>query len=1204
MQNLIANRINGRVYWGKNDLKFMSDGLNVSEDVNSKFPSKGFVKLGDRSPKLDLLKIQKDSYQQFLAEGIGEVIQEVSPITDFTGKNWKLEFGDYYFTQGVMTPEQCVLKGVSFDAPLKVKVTLTNLQTNEVYKQDAFLGDIPQMTEKGTFIINGIERVIINQIVRSPGVFFSSNEDPITGKTLYGAEIRPAHGSWLEFSVSRSDVITVKIDRRRKFAATTFLRALGYSQEEILELFKSVDDNPDHQYVATTLAKDLTKDQSEALMEIFRKMRPGDPVVLDTAKSLIENMFFNTRRYSLTRVGRYKANKRLALDIPNTPENWVLTKEDIVAALKYLIGLSNGNGRVDEIDHLANRRVRSVGELVAVNAFRVGLQRLERVIKERMSLLSSDMEISAAGLVNARPVIAAINEFFRSSQLSQILDQINPLAEVDHLRRLSVMGAGGIARDRASFSIRDVHYSQYGRIDPVRSPEGQNIGLVTYLALFARINEYGFLEAPYRKVVLEGGRPKVTEEVIYLTADDEEDKYITEATVDIDDKGFITQKRVPVRMGGGFFEADSKLVSLIDIVPQEIIGTSASLIPFLSHDDANRALMGSHMQCQAVPLLQPTAPLVGTGMERVVADNIARVVRAPFAGEVSYVDGNRIELSGKEGKVEFKIKRFMNSPSMTCYSQKPRVKLGQKVKEGDLLIEGTATDQGELSLGQNLTIAYMSYDGLGYEDAIVISDRLVRDDVLTSIHIEEYSTDVVETKLGPDEITSDIPNVAEENLRNLDERGIVRIGAEVGPGDILVGKVQPKGETELTAEERLLRAIFGEKAKEVRDTSLRMPHGERGTVIGVQILSRDEGDDLEAGTLMRIKVKVAQLRKVTAGDKLAGRHGNKGVISRIVPEYDMPRMEDGTTIDIIISPVTILGRMNLGQLLEAHFGWVASKLGYSIAVPVFEKVDERILIDEFARAGVPVSGKSRLIDGRSGEYFAQDVTVGKAYFLKLIHMVEDKTHARSTGPYSLVTQQPLGGKAQMGGQRLGEMEVWALEAYGAAHILQEMLTIKSDDVVGRAKAFEAIVKGTEIPQALVPESFKVLVKELQSLNIAVDTIGAKIAKVEEKEETVEEKTKVTEFEAALGVSAVGITGELTAENSPMELQDPAQATGAGVEEELSAVSLQPLAEEADEVVTEASGEEEKEKEKEKEAKLEDIEPPAEELEAIEKGEEK
>lgn len=1119
--------LNGRRYWGK---------------------SSSFSQIKE----LDLTKLQRDSYQKFLEGGVGELLAEISPVLDFTGKNWQLEFGEYSFGKPRTTAEQCILKGLSYDAPLRIKVTLTNLQTNKQYKQEAFLGDIPMMTDKGTFIINGVERVIINQIVRSPGVFFSGLDDPITGRRLFGAELRPSHGSWLEFSISRSDVLTVKIDRRRKFAATTLLRALGFSEEEITTLFQDVDNNEDHHYITATLAKDSTKDQNEALLEIFRKMRPGDPVVLETARSLLQNMFFNSRRYNLTRVGRFKIDKRLGLDIPNTAENWTLTKDDIVATLKYLIGLANGQGRIDDIDHLANRRVRMVGELVAQNAFWVGLQRLERVIKERMSSLSLDQEITAAGLVNARPVIATINEFFRSSQLSQIQDRVNPLSEVDHLRRLSVTGVGGISRDRASFSIRDINHSQYGRIDPIRSPEGPNIGLVTYLALYARINEYGFLETPYRKVVLDNGQPRVINEVVYLSADDEELQRITEATVEIDDKGYITQKRVPIRFEGSFFEGDAKTVSLIDVSPQQIVGTSASLIPFLAHDDANRALMGATMQCQAVPLLLPQAPIVGTGMEQIVADNMARVIRAPFAGTVNFVDGERLVLKGKgrNQEAEIKIAKFVNSSAMTCYSQRPVVRMGQQVKEGELLVDGTSTDHGELALGQNLLIAYMSYDGLGYEDAIVISDRLVKEDLLTSIHIEEYTTDAVETKLGPDELTPDIPNVSEDNLANLDERGIVRIGAEVGPGDILVGKVQPKGETELTAEERLLRAIFGEKAKEVRDTSLRMPHGERGTVIGVQILSREAGDDLGAGMLQRIKVKVAQLRKITAGDKLAGRHGNKGVISKIVPSYDMPHLEDGTPVDIIISSVTVLARMNLGQLLEAHLGLAAKKLGYKVAAPVFEKIPEEILFSELKTANLPISGKSRLIDGRTGEYFNQEVVVGDAYFLKLIHMVEDKAHARSTGPYSLVTQQPLGGKAQMGGQRLGEMEVWALEAYGAANILQEMLTIKSDDVVGRAKAFEAIVKGTEIPQALIPESFKVLVKELQSLAVSVEPQGVQMvaapapATLTTEDDSVKaqaQRKMVDEFKGEL-TSEVGIEKELTAEAGPMEIIEAPEIT--------------------------------------------------------------
>lgn len=1093
----------------------------------------------DLKSQLDLTQLQKDSYDWLITAGIGQLLSEINPVLDFTGKNWKLEFGSYSFGKPRNNYEEAIYKGVSFDATLRVNITLTNLQTGEQYEQGVFLGDIPQMTPKGTFIINGIERVIVNQIVRSPGVFFSAADDPITGKRLYSAEFRPSHGSWLEFSVSRTDVITVKIDRRRKFTATTFLRSIGFSDnDEIRQLFKGVDTEGDHSYIEATLSKDSTKDQNEALLEIFRKMRPGDPVVLENAKNMLWGMFFNPRRYNLTKVGRFKINKKLKLDTPNIPENWILKNEDIVATIAYLIGLQNGKGKLDDIDHLANRRVRCVGELVAQNAFWVGLLRLERVIKERMSLLTPDTLVSAGSLINARPIIASINEFFRSSQLSQILDATNPLSEVDHLRRLTVTGQGGITRDRASFSIRDINHSQYGRVDPIRSPEGQNIGLVTYLALFARINEYGFLETPYKKVEKVLGKPKITDETVYLSADDEEEYYITEATVPRDKNGFITASRVPLRYNGTFFEGHANLVNFVDVSAQQIVGISASLIPFLAHDDANRALMGSHMQNQAVPLLLPSAPIIGTGMEKVVADNMGRVVRAPFDGTVSFVDASKVSLSGKKEAQDFVIKKFVNTPESTCYSQRPAVSLGQKVKTGDLLVDGTSTDNGELALGQNLFIAYMNYEGLGYEDAIIISDRLVKEDILTSVHIEEYITDVVETKLGPDELTGDIPNVAEENLANLDEGGIVRVGAVVGPNDILVGKVQPKGETELTAEERLLRAIFGEKAKEVRDTSLRMPHGERGTVIGIQILSRALGDELDAGTLQRIKVKVAQLRKVTEGDKLAGRHGNKGVISKIVSAIDMPHLEDGTVVDIIISPVTILSRMNLGQLLECHLGMVAYRLGIKIAAPVFEKISEDILISHLKRANMSADGKFRLIDGRTGEYFEQEVVVGCAYFLKLIHMVEDKQHARSTGPYSMVTQQPLGGKAQMGGQRLGEMEVWALEAYGAAAVLQEMLTIKSDDIVGRTKAYQAIIEGTDIPQALIPESFKVLVKELQSLGVSVETLGSKLTFSAPLEETPPAaKIKLAEFEQALGVKEVAIEEELTSASSPMEVID-------------------------------------------------------------------
>ncbi|MBU1000800.1 DNA-directed RNA polymerase subunit beta [Patescibacteria group bacterium] len=1109
--------------------------LNLSKTKT--YERKYFSKTTFIVPELNLIQLQLDSYCWFLQTGIREVLDGISPIEDFTGKNWTLELGSFYFGKSKHSSEEASRKGVTYDAPLKIEAILINKQTGQRYKQEVFLGDIPQITEKGTFIVNGVERVIINQLVRSPGVFFQASDDPITGKRLFSAEIRPYRGSWLEFSITRGGVLTAKIDRRRKFVATTLLRALGFSDNEsIIAQFADVDTGED-KFIDTTLAKDPTTNAEEALLEIFRKMRPGDPVVLDNAKALLDGMFFNTRRYNLTKVGRYKINKRLNLNLPNISENWILAKEDIIATLKYLIKLNHGEGKLDDIDHLANRRVRRSGELVQQNAFRIGALRLERIVKERMSLTAVDQEVSPGSLINAKPVIAAVNEFFRSSQLSSILDQVNPLSELDHLRRLSVMGSGGITRDRASFSVRDINHSQYGRIDPIRSPEGQNIGLVTYLALYARINEYGFLETPYRKVVMQKGKPRVTDEIIYFAADDEENYHITEATVNLDEKGYILDERVPTRFQGSFYEGLTKDISLIDISPQQIFGTSAALIPFLANDDANRALMGTQMQCQAVPLLCPSAPIVGTGMERIVADNMGRVARAPQSGVIKYVDGKKLILKTKQDEISFEIKKFIHSPQGTCYSQRPVVNVGDKVAKDDLLIDGIACENGELALGQNLLIAYMSFEGLGYEDAIILSDRLVKDDTLTSIHIEEYEVDVVETKLGPEELTNDIPNVSEETLVNLDEKGIVRIGAEVGPNDIIVGKVQPKGETELTAEERLLRAIFGEKVKEVRDTSLRIPHGERGTVVGVQILSRDGGDELDTGTLMRIKVKVAQLRKITAGDKLAGRHGNKGVISKILPAADMPYMADGTPIDIIISPLSVLSRMNLGQLLETHWGFAAQKLGHKIAAPVFEKIPEEKLIEALHKAGYPTDGKIQLFNGKTGKPFDNKIVVGRNYIIKLIHMVEEKIHARSTGPYSLVTQQPLGGKAQMGGQRLGEMEVWALEAYGAANILQEMLTIKSDDVVGRAKAFEAIVKGIDIPQALIPESFKVLVKELQALGLSFETLGAKIIQAEEVEEKPEIVEEVAQLKEALEVQSIASQEELTAKKSPFEVVD-------------------------------------------------------------------
>ncbi|MFC1627075.1 DNA-directed RNA polymerase subunit beta [Patescibacteria group bacterium] len=1065
-------------------------------------------------PELNLLDVQKESYQWFMEFGIQQAIQSISPIDDFTGKNWQLEFGQHSIGEPKYTPSQALKKGLTYEIPLRVQAKLTNLQTGETTKQEVFMGDIPQMTAVGTFIINGIERAVVNQLVRSPGVFFSGTVDLSTGKNLYQAELRPLRGSWLEINVSRYNTITVKIDRHRKIPATTLLRAIKpFTDEELLKLFEDVDTNQKQPYILSTLEKDSTKTHEEALIEIYQKMRPGEPAILENAKELVHRMFFDPRRYDLGDVGRYKLNRRLDLDVDL--ETRVLTGDDIISTIKYLIGLQNGQGKVDDIDSLSNRRVRRVGELVATTSFRLGLLRLERSIREKMSLAKADVEVTPSTLVNPRPVIASVSDFFRRNRLSTILDQTNPLAEIDNLRRLSVMGPGGVTRERASFSMRDINASQYGRICPVRSPEGPNIGLVTYLALYARVNKFGFLETPYRKVVKQqkgSGKPKmkVTEEVVYLASDAEENHYITHAEINIDDQGCIVDDWVPARYQTEFIEVSANQIEYIDIIPQQVVGTSASLIPFIAHDEANRALMGTHMQCQAVPLVKPTSPVVGTGMESEVASAMHRIVYALTNGKVIFADAQKVIVKAKTSDIKklkqttdlpetitisgneitYEITKFFRTTQSTCYSQTPLASVGDTVKRGEIIIDGPACDNGELSLGQNLKIAYMSYEGLGYEDAIIISDRLVKQDVLSSVMISEYDSKVMDTKLGPEELTRDIPNVGETELSNLGEDGIVVVGSQVEPNDILVGKIAPKGETELTAEERLLRAIFGEKAREVRDTSLRVPHGEGGTVIDVKIFDREAGDELDPGVIKKVIVQVAQMRKIVVGDKLAGRHGNKGVISKIVPVEDMPYFDDGSTVDIIISPLSVLARMNLGQLMEAQLGWAASQLDYQVGLPVFEHVNEDIIEKELVKAKLPVNGKTQLFDGRTGQPFEKETAVGVAYILKLIHMVEDKTHARSTGPYSLVTQQPLGGKAQMGGQRLGEMEVWALEAHRAAHTLQEMLTIKSDDVVGRAKAFEAIVKSLDIPEATVPESFRVLVKELNSLSLNIIPGGA------------------------------------------------------------------------------------------------------------------
>jgi DNA-directed RNA polymerase subunit beta len=906
--------------------------------ANPKKIRRNFGKEENILPELNFTKIQTDSWAWFTEKGIEEELAEVSPIDDFTGKNWQLILEDPVMGKAKITSRLAQEKGLTFSSPITITATLINKRSGKEVKQEVFLGDLPQMTSRGTFIINGVERTVINQLVRSPGVYFSGELDATSGRMLYMSEVRPLRGSWLEFEVSKNDVIAARIDRRRKVVATVLLKALGYERnEDIRELFKDVDTDENHKYIESTLEKDQTISRQDALLEIYRKMRPGEPALLENAENLFDSMFFDPRRYDLGKVGRFKINKRLGIDLPNDKSTWVLHRNDIVGAIHYLVGLQNGKGRVDDIDHLANRRLRRVGELVSTNAFRIGLLRLERSIKEKMSLISPEDKPMPSLLINARPLIASLNEFFRSNQLSTILDDTNPLSEIDNIRRVSVLGPGGINRERASFSIRDVNSSQYGRIDPVRTPEGPNIGLVSYLSLYARVNEYGFLETPYIKLekVVKGKETKIkpTDEVVYLAADDEEGLYITHSGLDLDAYGYIKNERLPFRFGGKVTEGPTELADLMDVTPRQVIGTSASLIPFLSHDEGNRALMGSNMQCQAVPLVSPEAPIVGTGMEEKIAEGMNRLIRARHPGTIEYADGEKIVvkldkkvdvsestediLISPDGKKEtYQLLKFKRTAHSTCYNQRTVVGSGVKVKAGDLLADGPAIQNGELSLGRNLVVAYASFGGYGFEDAILISDRAVKEDLLTSVHIEEYEADVVDTKLGPEELTRDIPNVAEADLANLAEDGIVVIGAEVGPGDILVGKIAPKGETELTSEERLLRAIFGEKAREVRDTSLRVPHGERGIVVDVSILDRDKGDELGPGVIKRVMVKVAQMRKITVGDKIAGRHGNKGVIAKILPIADMPRMEDGTPIDIIISPLSVLARMNLGQLLE------------------------------------------------------------------------------------------------------------------------------------------------------------------------------------------------------------------------------------------------------------------------------------------------
>ncbi|MBI2887782.1 MAG: DNA-directed RNA polymerase subunit beta [Chloroflexi bacterium] len=1189
---------------------------------------KSYARIADVLEIPNLIQVQIDSFERFKREGLAELFEEINPITDFTGNRMELRFLGYEFRDPKYPEDECRTRDVTFAAPLFVNVRLTIKETGEHVEQPIFMGDFPLMTPNGTFVINGAERVVVSQLVRSPGVYFTLEEDASSGRPLAFAKLIPNRGAWLEFETSNRDVLSVKVDRRRKVPVSTLLRAVGFGADEmLLELFEEVDGQSERHFMRSTIDREPTKNTEEALIEFYRRLRPGDPPNLDNARTLLNALFFNPRRYDLGRVGRYKLNKRLGLDVPSYQRT--LTNEDLVQIVRELIRLNNSRGASDDIDHLGNRRIRAVGELIQ-NQFRVGLLRMERVIRERMTITEAEQATPSA-LINIRPVVASIKEFFGGSQLSQFMDQTNPLAELTHKRRLSALGPGGLSRDRAGFEVRDVHHSHYGRICPIETPEGPNIGLIGSLATYGRVNEYGFIETPYRRVIKElpsdaeqllGRRlrdaltdteantladkdqvvtpqvlaqlrklpeqpvkivPFVSDAIEYLSADVEEHYIVAQANAALDEMNQFVETRVEGRHGSRFIKESPERMDYMDVSPKQVVSLATSLIPFLEHDDANRALMGSNMQRQAVPLVRPEVPLVGTGMELRAAVDSGHVLSAAADGVVMAVTGDQIVVEDTDGGRHIhKLVKFRRSNQGTCISQRPIVSKGDVVRKGQPLSDSSSTDQGELALGQSVLCAFMSFEGYNFEDAIIISERIAQQDKFTSIHIEKYEVEARETKLGPEEITRDIPNVGEESLRDLDEYGIIRIGAEVGPGDILVGKITPKGETELTPEEKLLRAIFGEKAREVKDTSLRVPHGEHGKVIDVRVFSREQHDELPAGVNQLVQVSIAQRRKVSEGDKMAGRHGNKGVIARILPVEDMPYLPNGTPIEIILNPIGVPSRMNVGQVLETHLGWAAQALGFRVVTPVFDGATSGAIEDALGRAWItgeaalaeggashtdpapeerisrakawlrregydaervfdetirgyakevcermwvtqrgtpgrelspeelatalrecaasrkvaaPTSGKMVLYDGRTGQPFDQPVTVGYIYMLKLVHLVEDKIHARSTGPYSLITQQPLGGKAQFGGQRFGEMEVWALEAYGAAHILQELLTVKSDDVVGRVKTYEAIVKGESIMEAGVPESFKVLVKELQSLGLAVEVLNEEEEKV-------------------------------------------------------------------------------------------------------------
>ncbi len=1126
--------------------------------IGAPAPRHGFARIEEIQPIPNLITIQQNSFRWFLDEGLRELFAEISPIADFTGKNMELELAvqgpngepSYSFGEAKLTEEECRDRDSTFAAPLRVRMRLTiksGEAAGEIKEQEIFMGDFPMMTANGTFVINGAERVVVSQLVRSPGVYFTVDEDPSSGRNLCTGKLIPSRGAWLEFETSNKNVLYTKVDRKRKIPITTLLRAMAAvspgsalgkgTNEELLALYEGVDDNAEHHFIQSTIERDPTSNAAEALLEFYRRLRPGDPPNPENAKTLLNSLFFNFRRYDLGRVGRYKLDRRLKLQVPMTER--ILTADDMIEIVREMVRLNNGRGRADDIDHLGNRRVRAVGELIQ-NQFRVGLLRMERVVKERMSITDPAMA-TPSSLVNIRPVVAAMREFFGGSQLSQFMDQTNPLAELTHKRRLSALGPGGLSRDRAGFEVRDVHHSHYGRICPIETPEGPNIGLIGSLATYGQINDYGFIETPYRRVLHEVEnspaetvgkilrdkvvdpatgevvaeaemlvdaalaarlaelgeahrklrvRPFVSAQIDFLTADEEDLYTVAQANVELNADRTFLRDRISVRHGEKFLLESPDQVDYLDVSPKQTVSVAAALIPFLEHDDANRALMGANMQRQAVPLLLPEAPLVGTGMEVQTARDSGHVVLNLTDGVVHAVDGRKVVVRDAEGALHaYRMRKFVRTNQGTCMNQRPIVVKGQRVRAGQALADSSSTEHGELALGQNVLVAFMSWEGSNFEDAIIISETLVHEDKFTSIHIEKHEVEARDTKLGPEEITRDIPNVGEDTLRNLDENGIIRIGAEVKPGDILVGKITPKGETELTAEERLLRAIFGEKAREVKDTSLRVPHGERGKVVDVRVFERDMHTELPAGVNKLVRVSIAQKRKVSEGDKMAGRHGNKGVIAKILPVEDMPFLPDGRPVEIILSPIGVPSRMNVGQILETHLGWAAAALNVRFSTPVFDGAKEEDIRERLEQAGLPTDGKITLYDGRTGDAFDQPVTVGEIYMLKLVHLVEDKIHARSTGPYSLITQQPLGGKAQFGGQRFGEMEVWALEAYGAAHTLQEILTVKSDDVVGRVKTYEAIVKGEDIFQPGVPESFKVLVKELQSLGLAVEVLN-------------------------------------------------------------------------------------------------------------------